>query len=181
MDDEWEEEEQMIVVELSGMVNSDLMSNRQGRCKIVDIDSEQPMMQVGRYLFAGEYEDAIGTCVIFEEDRDASAASVKYKCHTMKKLMLQRTFISERKEDEPITNRIEMLALQDEDSFIRRTVCNTLEKTQLEESKDDEGQEMRADVTEDSTEIDTSLLENFPMDASSSSVLQSTLEIEDGS
>nr|XP_055066495.1 general transcription factor 3C polypeptide 6 [Misgurnus anguillicaudatus] len=148
MEDEWEEEEQLVVAELSGMINSDLLSSRQGACKIVDIDSEQPMLQVGRYLFAGEYEDAIGTCVIFEEghrDGANSNPTLKYKCHTMKKLMLQRTFLLERKEDEPVSNRTEVLALNDEQAFGRQSaICNYLDKTEksvLDESKDCEDPE----------------------------------------
>uniref|UniRef100_A0A8C2JIG6 Transcription factor TFIIIC triple barrel domain-containing protein n=1 Tax=Cyprinus carpio TaxID=7962 RepID=A0A8C2JIG6_CYPCA len=86
------------ILVVSGMISSDLICSRQGACKIV-----------GRYLFAGEYEDAIGTCVIFEEDGAGSNSALKYKCHAMKKLMLQRTFLSERKEDEPVSGRIEVV------------------------------------------------------------------------
>ncbi|EQB78427.1 general transcription factor 3C polypeptide 6-like protein [Camelus ferus] len=31
------------------------------------IDTERPILQVDSYVFAGEYEDTLGTCVIFEE------------------------------------------------------------------------------------------------------------------
>lgn len=156
MEDEWEEEEQLVVAELSGMISSDLLSSRESACKIVDIDSEQPMMQVGRYLFAGEYEDAIGTCVIFEED----GAGLKYKCHTMKKLMMQRTFLSERKEDEPVSNRIEVLALHDEESFGRKSaICRYLdpiatEKSVLDEPKECDDPEMSDESAEEMEEAD---------------------------
>lgn len=187
MEDEWEEEEQLVVAELSGMIGSDLLSSRQSTCKIVDIDSEQPMMQVGRYLFAGEYEDAIGTCVFFEEDGANSKPALKYKCHTMKKLMLQRTFLSERKEDEPVSNRIEVLALHDEESFGRKSaVCHYLdpidtEKSALDESKDCDDPEMSE---ESADELEETLLENSteePMNAGSSSVLPAGEEKDDGS
>ncbi|MED6256694.1 hypothetical protein ATANTOWER_002805 [Ataeniobius toweri] len=56
MEDEWEEEEQLVVVELSGIINNDFLSKCRTTCKILDIDSERPMMQVGQYVFAGEYE-----------------------------------------------------------------------------------------------------------------------------
>lgn len=178
MEDEWEEEEQMVVAELSGMINSDLISNRQGTCKIVDIDSEQPMLQVGRYLFTGEYEDAIGTCVIFEEDRSSSNAALKYKCHTMKKLMLQRTFLSERKEDEPVSNRIEVLALNEEESFGRKSVCHYLDpietdKSVLDESKDCEDPEKSGGSAD---EMDETILENETMNASNSLLPESVQE-----
>ncbi|XP_061085567.1 general transcription factor 3C polypeptide 6 isoform X1 [Conger conger] len=118
MDDEWEEEEQLVVVELSGMINSDFLTKCQGKLKVVGIDTEQPMIQVGNYVFAGEYEDALGTCVIFEESRDCngdaeSSPKLKYKCHTVKKLMMQRTFLAEKKEGESSTEGIEFLQLND--------------------------------------------------------------------
>nr|ACO13258.1 General transcription factor 3C polypeptide 6 [Esox lucius] len=100
MEDEWEEE--IVVVELSGIINSDFLTKCQGTCKILDIDSEQPMMQVGRYVFAGEYADTLGTCVLFEEGtssgEDQASPKLNYKCHTVKKLMMQRTFLTEKKE-----------------------------------------------------------------------------------
>ncbi|XP_070686875.1 general transcription factor 3C polypeptide 6 isoform X2 [Pempheris klunzingeri] len=104
MDDEWEEEEQLVVVELSGIINNDFMSKCRGTCKILDIDSEKPMMQVGQYVFAGEYEDAMGTCVLFEEGQQKgkgdAGPELKYMCHTVKKLMMQRIFLTEKKEGE---------------------------------------------------------------------------------
>uniref|UniRef100_A0A3Q3FXV5 Transcription factor TFIIIC triple barrel domain-containing protein n=1 Tax=Labrus bergylta TaxID=56723 RepID=A0A3Q3FXV5_9LABR len=56
MEDEWEEEEQLVVVELSGIIDNDFLTKTRGTCKILDIDSEKPMIQVGQYVFAGEYE-----------------------------------------------------------------------------------------------------------------------------
>ncbi|XP_030281974.1 general transcription factor 3C polypeptide 6 isoform X1 [Sparus aurata] len=104
MDDEWEEEEQLVVVELSGIINNDFLSKCRGTCKILDIDSEKPMMQVGQYVFAGEYEDTLGTCVLFEEGpkkgKEGSDPELKYTCHTTKKLMMQRIFLTEKKEGE---------------------------------------------------------------------------------
>ncbi|CAB1431050.1 unnamed protein product [Pleuronectes platessa] len=107
MDDEWEEEEQLVVVELSGIISNDFLSKCRGTCKILDIDSDRPMMQVGQYVFAGEYEDALGTCVLFEEGpqkgQGDSAPELKYMCHTVKKLMMQRIFLTEKKEGETST------------------------------------------------------------------------------
>ncbi|XP_053175255.1 general transcription factor 3C polypeptide 6 isoform X2 [Scomber japonicus] len=69
-----------------------------------DIDSDKPMMQVGQYVFAGEYEDALGTCVLFEEEphkgKADSGPELKYMCHTVKKLMMQRMFLTDKKESE---------------------------------------------------------------------------------
>ncbi|XP_037624689.1 general transcription factor 3C polypeptide 6 isoform X3 [Sebastes umbrosus] len=101
--------EQLVVVELSGIINNDFLSKCRGTCKILDIDSEKPMMQVGQYVFAGEYEDALGTCVLFEEgpqkgeEEEDSGPELKYKCYTRKKLMMQRIFLVEKKEGETST------------------------------------------------------------------------------
>ncbi|XP_054476521.1 general transcription factor 3C polypeptide 6 isoform X2 [Anoplopoma fimbria] len=107
MEDEWEEEEQIVVVELSGIINNDFLSKCRGTCKILDIDSDKPMMQVGQYVFAGEYEDTLGTCVLFEEGPQKgnadSCPDLKYMSHTVKKLMMQRIFLVEKKEGETST------------------------------------------------------------------------------
>lgn len=130
MEDEWEEQEQLVVAELSGVLDSDVLCQRGGVCKMVGMSSEQPMLQVGRYVFAGEYEDALGTCVIFEEQtkdqtKPESSPVLKYRCHTMKKLMFQRTFLSERKEGEATSGGIEVLSLNEgEMSGRSNTVCH---------------------------------------------------------
>ncbi|CAL8296654.1 unnamed protein product [Boreogadus saida] len=111
MDDEWEEEEQLVVVELAGVISNDFLSKCRGTCNILDIDSDKPMMQVGPYVFVGEYEDALGTCVLFEEgspngDTKESAGDLKYNGHTVKRLKMQRIFLTEKKDekdDEPST------------------------------------------------------------------------------
>ncbi|XP_042081151.1 general transcription factor 3C polypeptide 6 isoform X2 [Haplochromis burtoni] len=107
MEDEWEEEEQIVVVELSGIINNDFLTKSGGTCKILDIDSDRPMMQVGPYVFAGEYEDALGTCVLFEETpgkgKGVGGLDLKYLCHTAKKLKMQRIFLAEKKEGEAST------------------------------------------------------------------------------
>ncbi|XP_041112175.1 general transcription factor 3C polypeptide 6-like [Polyodon spathula] len=97
--------DQLVVFELSGIIDADYLTKCADKCKIVGIDTEQPVMQVGRYVFAGKYENALGTCVIFEENAEHNLESkvkpqLKYKCHTVKKLMMKRTFLSEKKEGE---------------------------------------------------------------------------------
>ena len=32
------------------------------------IDTDKPLLQIGSYVFSGEYEDALGTCILFEEN-----------------------------------------------------------------------------------------------------------------
>ncbi|XP_077328148.1 general transcription factor 3C polypeptide 6 isoform X2 [Lithobates pipiens] len=69
-DDEYEEEEHLVSVELTGIIDSDILEKCNNKCKILGINTEKPFLQVDKYVFAGEYEDALGTCVIFEETLD---------------------------------------------------------------------------------------------------------------
>ncbi|XP_043569901.1 general transcription factor 3C polypeptide 6 isoform X3 [Chiloscyllium plagiosum] len=130
-DGEWEEEEeeeQLVVVELSGIIDPDFLLKCRNECKIVGIDTEQPIMQVDRCVFAGEYEDP--------ESEDKP--SLKYKCHTAKKLLMKRTFLSEKKEGEESTGGVEYLKIKEND-FTRRAglICSFLPNRSS--SKDDGG------------------------------------------
>ncbi|XP_059510501.1 general transcription factor 3C polypeptide 6 isoform X2 [Stegostoma tigrinum] len=140
---EWEEEEQLVVVELSGIIDPDFLLKCRNECKIVGIDTEQPIMQVDRCVFAGEYEDVLGTCVIFEETPEPDPEledkpSLRYKCHTAKKLLMKRTFLSEKKEGEESTGGVEYLKIKEND-FTRRAglICSFLPNRSS--SKDDGG------------------------------------------
>ncbi|XP_036174300.1 general transcription factor 3C polypeptide 6 isoform X3 [Myotis myotis] len=157
-----EEEEQLVLVELSGIIDSDFLSKCENKCKILGIDTERPILQVDSYVFAGEYEDTLGTCVIFEEnvehvDAEGNNKTVlKYKCHTMKKLSMTRTLLTEKKEGEEsigtlkITGRrsimlsrsvhavanggVEWLQIEDNDFSNRpNMICNFLHENEDEE------------------------------------------------
>nr|XP_037856936.1 general transcription factor 3C polypeptide 6 isoform X2 [Chlorocebus sabaeus] len=67
-EEEEEEVEQLVLVELSGIIDSDFLSKCENKCKVLGIDTERPILQVDSCVFAGEYEDTLGTCVIFEEN-----------------------------------------------------------------------------------------------------------------
>ncbi|XP_044050702.1 general transcription factor 3C polypeptide 6 [Siniperca chuatsi] len=142
MDDEWEEEEQLVVVEISGIINNDFLSKCRGTCKILDIDSEKPMMQVGQYVFAGEYEDALGTCVLFEEGpqkgKADSGPELKYMCHTVKKLMMQRIFLTEKKGGETSTGSGDSgeQSNQEENTNQQGETEEDMHNTDLEDSAD---------------------------------------------
>ncbi|XP_042302348.1 general transcription factor 3C polypeptide 6 isoform X5 [Sceloporus undulatus] len=109
--------------------------------QVEGIDTERPILQVDRYVFTGEYEDTLGTCVVFEENKDHDAEGnqklqLKYKCHTMKKLKMTRTLLTEKKEGEENTGGgVEWLELKDKDFSYSRPnmICNFL--YEKEESK----------------------------------------------
>ncbi|XP_029887762.1 general transcription factor 3C polypeptide 6 isoform X2 [Aquila chrysaetos chrysaetos] len=140
--EEDEVEEQLVMVELSGIIDSDFLEKCENKCKILGIETERPILQVDRYVFAGEYEDTLGTCVVFEENTEHDAegnqkVQLKYKCHTMKKLNMTRTLLTEKKEGEENVGGVEWLQIKDRDFSYSRpnTICSFLrEKEDSEES-----------------------------------------------
>uniref|UniRef100_A0A8B9HZH7 General transcription factor 3C polypeptide 6 n=1 Tax=Anser brachyrhynchus TaxID=132585 RepID=A0A8B9HZH7_9AVES len=142
-EDEEEVEEQLVMVELSGIIDSDFLEKCENKCKILGIETERPILQVDRYVFAGEYEDALGTCVVFEENTEHVDAEgnqkvqLKYKCHTMKKLNMTRTLLTEKKEGEENVDGVEWLQIKDRDFSYSRPnmICSFLhEKEDSDES-----------------------------------------------
>ena len=110
LDDDWEVvEEQLVHVELSGGIfQDDLKSDPGIATKFVGLDTEQPVVQLGNQVFAGRFEDTIGTSVFFKRepvtaeeaarrdpvfDREAET-KVEYVCKTSKKLVLKRIFLN---------------------------------------------------------------------------------------
>ncbi|XP_053160603.1 general transcription factor 3C polypeptide 6 isoform X2 [Hemicordylus capensis] len=146
-------EEQLVMVELSGIIDSEFLEKCENKCKILGIDTERPILQVDRYVFAGEYEDTLGTCVVFEENNDHDAEGnqklqLKYKCHTMKKLNMTRTLLTEKKEGEENTGGgVEWLELKDRDFSYSRPnmICNFLYE---KEEETVESQDKLADESE---------------------------------
>ncbi|XP_021245390.1 general transcription factor 3C polypeptide 6 isoform X1 [Numida meleagris] len=141
-EEEDEVEEQLVMVELSGIIDSDFLEKCENKCKILGIETERPILQVDRYVFAGDYEDALGTCVFFEEDTEHDAEGnqklqLKYKCHTMKKLNMTRTLLTEKKEGEESIGGVEWLQIKDRDFSYSRPnmICSFLhEQEDSEES-----------------------------------------------
>ncbi|XP_067402701.1 general transcription factor 3C polypeptide 6 isoform X1 [Emydura macquarii macquarii] len=147
--------EQLVMVELSGIIDSDFLEKCENKCKILGIDTERPILQVDRYVFAGEYEDTLGTCVMFEENAEHMDAEgnqklqLKYKCHTVKKLNMTRTLLTEKKEGEESVGGMEWLQIKDKDFSYSRPnmICSFLhQKEDSEEAA--EAQDKLADELE---------------------------------
>ncbi|XP_050171851.1 general transcription factor 3C polypeptide 6 isoform X3 [Myiozetetes cayanensis] len=141
--EEDEVEEQLVMVELSGIIDSNFLEKCENKCKILGIETERPILQVDGYVFAGEYEDTLGTCVVFEENAEHvdvegnQKVQLKYKCHTVKKLNMTRTLLTEKKEGEENVGGVEWLQIKDRDfSYSRpKMICNFMrEKDDSEES-----------------------------------------------
>ncbi|XP_043837011.1 general transcription factor 3C polypeptide 6-like [Dromiciops gliroides] len=134
-----EEEEQLVMVELSGIIDLEFLTRWGNKCKILGIDTERPILQVDSYVFAGEYEGTLGTCVVFEENTDQVDAYVnyktelKYKCHTMKKLSMMRILLTEKEGEENIGG-VEWLQIKDNDfSYRPIMICSCAHQKEDEE------------------------------------------------
>jgi general transcription factor 3C polypeptide 6 len=138
-DDEAEEVEQIVLVELSGIIDSDFLSKCENKRKILGIDTERRILQVDSYVFDGEYEDTLGTCVIFEENVEhvdaegSDKALLKSKCHTMKKLSMTRTLLTDKKEGEENTDGVEWLQMKENDfSYRPNMICSFVHENEDE-------------------------------------------------
>ncbi|XP_072030255.1 general transcription factor 3C polypeptide 6-like [Amphiura filiformis] len=105
LDDEWVEEESLVLLELSGIIDLDYLSKCGNSCKIMGVETKEPVLQLGNLIFAGKYKDTLGTVVIFEEDEEQQCEETgnvkqwKYKCHTFKKLDMTRAFIRPKEQE----------------------------------------------------------------------------------
>ncbi|OXB73983.1 UNVERIFIED_CONTAM: hypothetical protein H355_008842 [Colinus virginianus] len=199
-EEEDEVEEQLVMVELSGIIDSDFLEKCENKCKILGIETARPILQVDRYVFAGEYEDALGTCVFFEENTEHGNGNhlmsclllksvrfkiilvlfqlvveftimigfcvlffsplfiadaegnqklqLKYKCHTMKKLNMTRTLLTEKKEGEESAGGVEWLQIKDRDFSYSRP--NMICSFQHEQEDSEESAQAQDKLTEES-------------------------------
>ncbi|XP_028410793.1 general transcription factor 3C polypeptide 6-like [Dendronephthya gigantea] len=97
-DEEWEEEEQLVVVHLSGIIDNEYLKKcNAANCKVLGIDTDEPAMQIDRMVFSGSYNESIGTNIIFEENCEMvhgeTEKNSKYMCHTTKNLDMIRVFL----------------------------------------------------------------------------------------
>lgn len=106
-DEEEEEEETLVLVELHGVIDSEIFTQDSfSKFKILAVDSERPVIQIENFVFSGEYEHTVGTAVLFEEEEKRlkcdpvfckkPARMLRYACSTNKKLSMKRVFVSEK-------------------------------------------------------------------------------------
>lgn len=56
------------------------------------------VLKLGGYAFAGQYDDVLGSIVVFEEcgDPESNNQKLKYLCHTTKVLKANRVFLKSK-------------------------------------------------------------------------------------
>ncbi|GFQ87894.1 uncharacterized protein TNCT_366121 [Trichonephila clavata] len=102
-DSEYEIEEALVLVELNGIIDADFLLQAQDQTKFLGIETDEPILQIGNCLFKGEYEDTVGTVIVYEptdtSKTDASETienSYEFLCKTDKKLTMKRCFPREK-------------------------------------------------------------------------------------
>ncbi|GFW69255.1 uncharacterized protein TNCV_2366331 [Trichonephila clavipes] len=102
-DSEYEIEEALVLVELNGIIDADFLLQAQDQSKFLGIETDEPILQIGNCLFKGEYEDTVGTVIVYEptdtSKTDASETienSYEFLCKTDKKLTMKRCFPREK-------------------------------------------------------------------------------------
>lgn len=97
-----EVEEEIVFVELNGLIDQEWSHAAGQVCKIVGIDSDEPILQLGRNVFSGEYKDTLGTKVLFESNSKTAADNshadtpvLDYAMCVNKVLQMQRVFLTE--------------------------------------------------------------------------------------
>ncbi|XP_076318083.1 general transcription factor 3C polypeptide 6 [Tachypleus tridentatus] len=117
-----EEEESLVLVELTGIIDLDLYGLKDRNCKIVGLEGNKPVLQLDNYYFVGEYEDIVGTAVIFEEvipqTKRKTEKNLKYFCKTNKKLAMKRAFLQQKQSE----NDPSMKPPSEEDACLEETV-----------------------------------------------------------
>ncbi|KAK7864747.1 hypothetical protein R5R35_005832 [Gryllus longicercus] len=104
--EEEEEEEYLVHVEFDSILDSETFKKQNLFFKVIGIDSEKPVMQIGDQVFTGQYRDIPGTSLFFEED-DAKVAddavfaktadtTLRYEYKTRKSLVMRRVFIKKK-------------------------------------------------------------------------------------
>lgn len=109
VDENIEEEEILVYMQFDTKLDSDLLQSHTP-FKIIGIDSDKPVLQLGNQVFQGNWSDTIGTAVFFEENPSASSgdpvftknppSTLNYHSKTQKSLVMSRIFVKPKEQDE---------------------------------------------------------------------------------
>lgn len=99
-------EEMYVLVEFAGNMGDDALKQENVSIKITGIDSDQPLVQIGNQLYAGEFSETFGTELIFTEVDNTKPVDpvfetklekrLAYVAKTSKKLVIKRAFATQK-------------------------------------------------------------------------------------
>ncbi|XP_063984288.1 golgin subfamily A member 6-like protein 24 [Diachasmimorpha longicaudata] len=101
---EEDETEFQVYVEFDGTARSDVFSKENLQLDMIGLDMEHPVMRVNDRYYEGTYEDAVGTYMFFEKDKNPVIddpvfdvpPKLKYSTKTRKILKMKRIFVKPR-------------------------------------------------------------------------------------
>merc|ERR1711925_2923 len=108
------DEECLMQVSVSGILQEDLSHLTTDQFSFLDIQSERPLVTIGTQVFVGEYQDIVGTSVFFTQSENTTprdqvfsrkpGVEVKYFNSTRKRLLLKRVFLN--KKNKPVNEKV---------------------------------------------------------------------------
>lgn len=118
MEEDWSDEEEAaetyLVVEFAGNTGEDALKQEDLSMKIIGMEAEQPLVQIGNQLYAGEYTETFGTELIFTEEECRRPidpvfetrldTQLSFAAKTTKKLVIKRAFATAKKAAEEMTD-----------------------------------------------------------------------------
>ncbi|XP_015108536.1 mediator of RNA polymerase II transcription subunit 12 [Diachasma alloeum] len=101
---EEDETEVLVYVEFEGTARRDVFSNEKLQLDMIGLDMEHPVMRVNGRYYEGTYEDAVGTYMFFEKEKNPVVddpvfdvpPKLKYSTKTRKVLKMKRVFVKPR-------------------------------------------------------------------------------------
>ncbi|CAL1268801.1 unnamed protein product [Larinioides sclopetarius] len=113
------------------------MENSDSEYETEGIDTDEPLLQLGNCLFKGEYEDTLGTVVLYEpvdgsqkDGLESNESGFRFLCKTDTKLTMKRCFPQERSMDNLKSVEIPPpVAIQNDEP--KKSVIDTKKKTSI--------------------------------------------------
>lgn len=101
-----ESDETLVILQFTDIDDANYSQQFSNKFKTIDIESANPIIQIGNRFYKGEYTNNIGTYLFFEQQQrepehlteDSEASKSEYSGKSFKKLVLNRLFIEERKD-----------------------------------------------------------------------------------
>lgn len=106
-DSDYETDEECLVhVSVSGILQEDLTHLTRDQFSFIDIENQRPLVTIGNQAFIGQYQDSVGTSVFFKSSESTTPkdavfskepnSQVNYIDNTRKKLVLKRVFLNKK-------------------------------------------------------------------------------------
>lgn len=102
-----ESDETLVILQFTDIDDANYSQQFSNKFKTIDIESANPIIQIGNRFYKGEYTNNIGTYLFFEQQQqreqehpaeDSETSKSVYSGKSFKKLVLNRLFIEERKD-----------------------------------------------------------------------------------